>query len=139
MTRHGGSTPRRYQRTDRVNELLREVIAGELKRLGEYKITVTGVETHPELIEATVYVASLDADDETQQAAMIRSLDAKRHRLQKAVASQVRAKRTPVLNFAPDHGVLTGRRVDELLRHHPPRTDDVQVDPEAYRDGTLDT
>ena len=139
MTRQGGSSPRRFQRTDRVNELLREVIAGELKRLGEYKITVTGVETHPELLDATVYVAALDADDEERQAAMIRSLDAKRHRLQKAVANQIRAKRTPVLRFAPDHGVLSGRRVDELLRHHPPRADEVTVDPEAYRDGTLDT
>ena len=139
MTRHGGSNPRRYQRTDRVNELLREVVASELTRLGEHKITVTGVETHPELIEATVYVAALDADDEEQQAAMVRSLDAKRHRLQRAVADQIRAKRTPVLHFAPDQGVLSGRRVDELLRHHPPRTEEVTVDPETYRDGTLDS
>jgi ribosome-binding factor A len=135
VARPGGSTPRRYQRTDRLNELLREVVADELERIGDdvdqrlRLVTITGVATVSDLAVATVYYSTLG--EEADAAA---GLEAQRHRLQRAVAAQVRARRTPVLAFRADPGVLAGRQVDALLREHPVREGDVPVDPSLYRD-----
>ena len=84
---------RRYPRTARVNELLREVIADELERLGDERLalaTVTGVTTDPDLRHATVWFASLG---DVAAAALTEH----RAGLQGAVARQVRMKRTPEL------------------------------------------
>jgi ribosome-binding factor A len=139
MARPGGSTPRRYQRTDRLNELLREVVADELERIGDdvdprlRLATITGVSTVSDLAVATVYYSTLG--DEAEVAA---GLEAQRHRLQRAVAAQVRARRTPVLTFRADPGILAGRQVDALLRDHPARQDEVPFDPTLYRDVDVD-
>lgn len=133
-----GSTPRRYKRTDRLNELLREVLAEELERIGDdgdqrlRMVTITGVSTVSDLEVATVYYSTLG-----DEAAVADALNAQRHRLQKAVAAQVRARRTPILTFRADPGILAGRQVDALLRDHPARQDEVPFDPTLYRD--LDT
>ncbi len=135
MARSGGGSTRGYKRTDRLNELLREVVADELERIGDdddlrlRMVTITGVQTVSDLAEATVYYATLG--DEAQAAA---GLESQRHRLQRAVAAQVRARRTPVLTFRADPGILAGRQVDALLRDHPARADEVPVDPTLYRD-----
>ena len=53
---------RRYDRTARVNEVVREVLADELERLsdpGLGLVTVTGVEVTPDLRQATVYYSAL--------------------------------------------------------------------------------
>ena len=131
-----GASPRRYQRADRLNELLREVIADELERIGDddprlRMVAITGVETAAELVDARVFFSTLD--DEAQVRAALESV---RHRLQKAIGRQITARRTPVLTFAPDQGVIEGRRIDELLTEHPVRPDDVAVDPTVYKDGT---
>ena len=49
---------RRYDRTARVNEVVREVLADELERIGDPALgllTITGVEVTPDLRQATVY------------------------------------------------------------------------------------
>jgi ribosome-binding factor A len=110
----GRSEHRKYPRTLRVNELLREILAEELEllqdddeRLG--MLTVTGVDTERDLRQATVYLSSLS--DEAAAALLDH-----RHRLQTAIARQVRLKRTPQLSFTADPAVSHGARVDELLR-----------------------
>ncbi len=103
-----------YPRTLRVNQALRHVVAEELERLADADerlllVTVTGVETAPDLRTATVYCASLpDAADE--------ALSERRPQLQRAVARQVRLKRTPQLSFAVDPAVVAGSRVEDVLR-----------------------
>ena len=134
VARPGGAAPRRYQRTDRLNELLREVVADELERIGDDEdqrlrlVTITGVATAADLAVATVYYSTLH-----EEAEVAAGLEAQRHRLQRAVGSQVRARRTPVLAFRADPGILAGRQVDALLRDHPVREDEVPVDPSLYR------
>src|SRR5690242_7068049 len=92
-----------YPRTARVNELLREIIASELERLGDERleeVAITGVRVDPELSSAIVYFDTLvggDADDET-----LEGLAALRVRLQHAIARQARLRRTPELRFRPD-------------------------------------
>jgi len=104
-----------YPRTARVNEVLREVVADALERMADVDdrlrlVTVTGVETAPDLSRATVYLSSM-----TQPATD--ALTAQRAQLQMAIARQVRLKRTPQLQFEPDPSVAHGQRVEEILRH----------------------
>ena len=110
---------RRYPRTVRVNRLLREVLAEELEKLsGDDErlrlATITAVEVDPDLRHAKVlFDPGLEpgVTDEVAEA-----LAEQRVRLQKAIASQVRLKRTPQLSFLSDSGVTTGTRVEEILR-----------------------
>jgi len=110
--RAGG--PISFQRTRRVNEVLREVVAEELERLADADerlrlVTVTAVETATDLRQATVYVGRLD--DDVRDA-----LGERRGHLQRCVGRQVRLKRTPRLVFAADPAVAAGARVEEILR-----------------------
>lgn len=107
----------RYPRTARVNQVLHEVVADELERIGEDDarlalITVTGLEVDPDLRHATVFVGSHtpDAADALSEA---------RVRLQSAIARQVRMKRTPTLTFTPDPAVETATRIEEIIRGLP--------------------
>ena len=122
------SAARRYPRSARVNEVLREVLGETLERLADTDerlslLTVTGVDVDPDLRHARVWLASLS---EEQQAA----LEAARGRLQAAVGRQVHLKRTPLLSFAPDPAVSTGERVEAILRQLRLAGDDHPDDPE---------
>jgi ribosome-binding factor A len=112
--RSPGASDRRYPRTARVSELLREVLAEEIERLavGDDRlelVTVTGVEVDPDLRHATVLFSSLPEE-------AVSALDEARVRLQAAVGRQIRLKHTPQLAFAADPAVAAGDRVEELLR-----------------------
>jgi ribosome-binding factor A len=107
-------TPSPYPRTARVNQVLREVVAEALERLSDIDdrlrlITVTSVDTTPDLSRATVYLSSLS--DEAAAA-----LADERVSLQSQIGRQVRLKRTPLLVFAPDPAVAQGFQVEEILR-----------------------
>jgi ribosome-binding factor A len=41
-------------------------------------------------------------------------------RLQAAIGRQVRARKTPVLQFRPDDVIRTAERIDRILRDAPP-------------------
>lgn len=112
--RSGNKPPTPYPRTARVNEVLRQVVAESLERLSDVDdrlrmVTVTSVDTSPDLRHATVYLSSLS--DEAAEA-----LAERRVGLQHEIGRQVRLKRTPLLAFAPDPAVAHGLRVDEILR-----------------------
>ena len=110
---------RRYDRTARVNEVVREVLADELERLSDPRLgllTVTGVEVTPDLRQATVYYSALipaAGEAEPDTAGALRSVAPQ---LQAAIARQVRMKYTPQLVFREDPAIRTGERVDEILR-----------------------
>ena len=104
------------ERMRRVNESVRQVLAeavGELKdpRLG--LITVTGVETSPDLRHATVYVSVLGSEKRRQQS--LAGLDAAHGVLQARVARELRMKRTPQLAFEYDPSVESGVRMSQLI------------------------
>ncbi|HUY63664.1 MAG TPA: 30S ribosome-binding factor RbfA [Acidimicrobiales bacterium] len=109
------ATPSRYPRTARVNQVLREVVADALERVADIDdrlrlVTVTAVDTSPDLRHAVVYLSSLSD-------LMAEALADQRTQLQQAIGRQVRLKRTPQLTFAVDPGVAHGSRVEEILRH----------------------
>lgn len=107
-------TARQYPRTARINESLREVLADALERMEDLDdrlglLTVTAVDCDPDLRHAVVYLSSLDEQE-------AEALAEARVRLQSAISSQVRLKRTPQLRFEADPAVAAGRRVEEILR-----------------------
>jgi ribosome-binding factor A len=116
---------RRYQRTARVNEVVREVLADELERLSDSSlgfVTITGVEVTPDLRQATVYYSALaPARSDAEAAAKAAeetaaALRAATPHLQAEINRQVRMKYTPHLVFREDPAIRTGERVDEILR-----------------------
>jgi ribosome-binding factor A len=105
---------RRYPRSARVNEVVREVLADEVERLSDPRlelVTITGVDVSNDLREATVYYSTLGSSDGT--AAGLRS--AAPH-LRNVLGREVRLKYLPRLSFTEDPGVVQGRRVEEILR-----------------------
>jgi ribosome-binding factor A len=101
----------------RVDELLREVIADEVMRLkdpGLGFITITGVDTAPDLRSAKVYYSVLG--DEDQQAATRAALGRAASHIRAGVAGQVRLKYVPELRFEVDEALERGLRMEELLR-----------------------
>ncbi len=105
---------RRFPRTARVNELVREVLATELERLADVDdrlllATITHVNVSADFSHATVLLSSLS---EAAEEALMEH----RVRLQRAIGRQVRLKRTPLLGFAVDPAIESGRRVEAILR-----------------------
>jgi ribosome-binding factor A len=112
------------ERMRRVNEALREVLSegiGELKdpRIGF--VTITGVETSPDLRHATVYVSVLGT--EKKREASLAGLQSSHGVLQSRVNRELRLKRTPQLTFEYDptieRGVRLSRLIDELAPDKP--------------------
>ena len=105
---------RGYTRLDRVNEVLREVLADELERVNDERlelVTVTGVRADRDFRHARVWFDTLGSREEVAEA-----LAEYRVRLQAAVGRQLRLKHTPELSFDPDPAIATGTRVEEILR-----------------------
>jgi ribosome-binding factor A len=104
-------------RMRRVNEALREVlsarIAAGLKdpRIGF--VTVTAVDTSPDLRHGRVYVSVLGTDEE--RADTLEGLRSSAGYLQSVIGTEVRMKRTPTLDFVHDDSIDHGFRISELL------------------------
>jgi ribosome-binding factor A len=101
----------------RVDEAMREVLSGaitsELKDPRVGFVTVTAVETAPDLRHARVFVSVLGGEAERR-----RTLDALQHAhgyLQRRVAGELRLKHTPTLDFAYDDSTDRGMRIAQLL------------------------
>jgi ribosome-binding factor A len=101
----------------RVDEALREVLSGRLAaglkdpRIGF--VTVTAVDTSPDLRNARVYVSVLGTEEEREDT--FEGLKSSQGFLQATIASELRLKRTPVLEFVNDEALERGRRINELL------------------------
>ncbi len=104
-------------RMRRVNEALREILSARIAqglkdpRVGF--VTVTAVETSPDLSHAKVYVSVLG--DEDERAASLEGLASSHGYLQRLIAGEVRMKRTPTLEFLHDDSIDHGFRISELL------------------------
>jgi ribosome-binding factor A len=115
MARRKQSSSRRYPRTARLNELLREILAEEIDRIDDERLgffTVTAVEVDPGLEHAKVHWSDLGAADEV----VLEVLEEHRPRLQAAVNRQTHMRRTPVLSFHADEVSRSATRIEEILR-----------------------
>jgi ribosome-binding factor A len=101
----------------RINEVLREVVGAAIAtdlsdpRIGF--VTVTSVETSPDLRTAKVHVSVLGTEEE--RAATLEGLRSSHGVIQAKIAAQTRMKRTPTLSFHYDATVEQGVRISRLL------------------------
>jgi ribosome-binding factor A len=106
------------ERMRRVNEAVREIlgtaIAQDLKDPRVGFVTVTAVDTSPDLRSAHVYVSVLG--DDTHRRDTLEGLSSSRGFLQARVGSELRMKHTPQLEFKYDDSIDRGIRIAELLR-----------------------
>jgi ribosome-binding factor A len=104
-------------RMRRVDEAMREVLSGaitsELKDPRVGFVTVTAVNTSPDLRQARVFVSVLGTDPQRR-----RSLDGLRSAhgyLQRRVADELHLKHTPTLEFVYDDTTDRAQRIESLL------------------------
>jgi ribosome-binding factor A len=107
------------ERMRRVNEAVRQVLSEAVPELKDPRIgfvTVTGVETSPDLRQARVFVSVLGSERKRDQS--LEGLAAAHGVLQARIARELRLKRTPQLAFEYDptveRGVRMSRLIDEL-------------------------
>lgn len=106
------------QRMRRVNEAIREVlseaIAQGLKDPRVGFVTVTSVDTSPDLRNARVYISILG--DESEQQTTMAGLQHSHGYLQSLIARELGLKRTPRLDFLKDESIEHGMRIEKLLK-----------------------
>jgi ribosome-binding factor A len=105
-------------RMRRINEAIKEIIgtalAQELKdpRIGF--VTLTGVETAPDLSHAKVFLSVYGKQAEKD--ATLEGLRAARVFLQRLIGDELRLKRIPALEFVYDATVDQGMRIQAILK-----------------------
>jgi ribosome-binding factor A len=107
----------KYPRSARLSETLREVIADELVRIDDERlefVTITSIDVDNELNRAVVFFDSLAG--ESGDEAIVEALEHHRRRMQSSINRQIRAKKTPVLDFRPDDVIRAAERIDDVLR-----------------------
>ena len=112
-------------RMRRVNESVRQVLSEALGQLKDPRIgfvTVTGVETSPDLRHARVFVSVLGAERKRERA--LAGLQAAHAVLQTQLARELRMKRTPQLEFQYDPSVERGVRMTKLIDELAPDDDE---------------
>jgi ribosome-binding factor A len=105
------------QRTDKIDALLRQEISQALEReVADPRIgfvTVTNVETTPDLAHARVWVSIIGTEDERKATlvALRRAMPFIRHGL----GEKIRIRRIPALEVRLDESVTRGSRVLQLI------------------------
>ncbi|HEY8218377.1 MAG TPA: 30S ribosome-binding factor RbfA [Acidimicrobiia bacterium] len=113
MAKHRSA--RRFPRSLRVNEVVRETLADHLERMEDPRldlVTITGVDVSPDLRHATVFYAALGRHDPE----IADALEAAAKPLRAALGREVRLKYLPALHFREDPAIETGQRVEQILR-----------------------
>jgi ribosome-binding factor A len=109
----------------RVNESIKEVLGSAVPDLKDPRIgfvTVTGVETSPDLRHARVFVSVLGSERKRERS--LQGLAAAHGMLQSRLARELRMKRTPQLTFEYDPTVERGVRMSKLIDELAPNDDD---------------
>ena len=113
-------------RTRKVESQLKEIVGEEVAALSDPRIrglvTITAVRVSPDLASATVFYSFLSGEgvEEAQE-----GLQSAAGRVQAAVGTQMRLRRTPRLRFEPDPVVEQVGRVETALR-------EVKADDDAH-------
>jgi len=117
------SSQKRYPRTARLNEEMLEVLADELERMSDPRlelVTFTGVDVSRDLAHAKVYYSTMAATAAGARASVAedveRALAAAGSHLRAVVGRQMRIRQVPRLEFAIDAGIVSGQRIEDILR-----------------------
>jgi len=121
-------TPRTRRLSDRVTELVAQILAEDLSDPRLDLVTVTGADVAPDVSFATVYVIA--HGDEERYAEVLAGLESAKGRIRTLVGRGLQARVTPELRFRIDPSVDAGMRMNEALRNVPPtlagREDDAE-------------
>lgn len=115
----------RFQRTDRLNEQLRQEISLLLRdevrdpRVG--LATITAVETSRELDHAKVYITALG--DEAEKEEILAGLRSAAPFIRSQLSRRLHIRRVPELHFQLDRVLEEASRIDALLRAVLPEED----------------
>jgi ribosome-binding factor A len=116
----------RFKRTDRLNEQLRQEISllvrDEVRDPRVGMVTITAVETSPELDHAKVYINTL-GDDQEKQAALI-GLQSASPFIRSQLSRRLHIRRVPELHFQVDRVLEEAGRIEALLRQVRPADED---------------
>jgi ribosome-binding factor A len=108
----------KYRRTDRINELLREEIAvlvrDEVRDPRVGLVTITAVQTSPELDHAKVFVRMLGTEEE--QEAALEGLHSAAPFVRTQLSRRLHMRRVPELHFQYDRMLDEAARIEQLLR-----------------------
>ena len=107
------SRPRMRRVNEAIREVLSDALAGDLKDPRVGFVTVTDVDTSPDLRHARVYVSVLGAPDERE--ATLDGLRSAHGYLQGRVGGELRLKHTPELRFFYDDTAERAARLEALL------------------------
>jgi ribosome-binding factor A len=97
-----------------MREVLSAAITSELKDPRVGFVTVTAVETSPDLRHARVFVSVLGNPGERRRS--LKAMDSARGFLQRRVGTELRMKHTPQIQFVYDETPERGMRINELLQ-----------------------
>ncbi len=114
MARRRINRTKDYQRSARLNELLREVIAEELEKIDDDElemVSISAVQVDNELTKARIYLSTLSEEPDLVLSQMNRC----KGKLRKAIGNQARIRRVPELVFFIDPAITTGGRIDQIL------------------------
>jgi ribosome-binding factor A len=113
----------------RVNAILLETVAEEVAGLKDPRlgfVTVTGVDTSPDLRNAIVYFSVLGTEEE--RSSTIEALDSAAPHVRSEVGHKVRLKYLPKFEFRVDesieHGIYMSSLLRELAAEHPEDRDE---------------
>lgn len=115
MSRRGRSG---YQRTDRIAEAIRSIVATELERIGDDRlelVTVTAVEVDADLQGARVFYSALSAEAAGRLEEVTEALEEVRWPIQRIINREIRARRTPQISFLPDDVLRQALRLEDLM------------------------
>lgn len=126
-------TQRHYPRTARLNALLTEIVADYFELVEEPEfgfLTVTGVDVDSDLNVAQVFFSIFDDTGEDDEE-ILDALAEHRVKVQRAIASQAKLRKTPDVLFLFDPAVRAGARIDSILA----TIDDGETDEAAAEEG----
>ena len=124
--RGGSGGSRGYERTDRLGELLREIVAETLDHIDDERlemVTVTSVDVDRELERARVYYTTLSlgrggslGDDDVAGGEIAAALEEHRGRVRRAIGNQARVRRVPEVVFLADDAQASAMRIEQILQ-----------------------
>lgn len=121
-------TLKQERMSDRIREILSELLLMEVSDPALQGITVTDVSVDPEIEYADIYVNALGEED--RQKEVMQGLKRASGFLRSQLAKRVRLRRIPVLNFHWDVSLSRAETVEKALDnlHAPPPPPDDQRD-----------
>lgn len=107
-----------FNRTDRIAQTVREIVATELERIDDERlelVTVTDVAVDADLATAKVYYSAIVAEQEGRLDEVAEAFEEVRWPIQQEVNRGIRARKTPQVSFLPDEVLTAALRIDDIV------------------------